>query len=236
VLDDHDMVARDGKHRFSARNEIAQRQPQAAHAVGAQLTTLGIPCIYYGTEQAFDGTEGRHDASIEPLAPVGQVPSADRYIREAMFGGEFGAFETGCHFLDPAHPTYLRIARLRNRDDQIGRALRRGRQYWRQIAPALDDPFHFSGPGELVAWSRLLLNQEALIVLNTHGTQPQSAFVTIDAAFHHPGETLTFLYRGDWSEAELRTPPAQTVMVEATADRRSVVRVDLPAAGMAILA
>ncbi len=50
---------------------------------------------------------------------------------------------------------------LRNRDDQIGRAQRRGRQYWRQIAAALTDPFHFAGAGQLVAWSRLLLNQGA---------------------------------------------------------------------------
>jgi hypothetical protein len=235
VLDDHDMVARDGKHRFSARNEIAQRQPQAAHAVGAQLTTLGIPCIYYGTEQAFDGTEGRHDASIEPLAPVGQVPSADRYIREAMFGGEFGAFETGCHFLDPAHPTYLRIARLRNRDDQIGRALRRGRQYWRDRARV----------GRSVSFLRSRRARRLVAPALESGSPHRAQHARNSTAkrirhhrcrFSSPGETLTFLYRGDWSEAELRTPPAQTVIVEATADRRSVVRVDLPAAGMAILA
>lgn len=240
VLDDHDMVARDGKHRFSARNEIAHRPAQAAHAVGTQLTTLGIPCIYYGTEQAFDGTQGRHDAVIEPLTPGGQVPSADRYIREVMFGGAFGAFETaGCHFFDPTHPTYRRIAaiaRLRNRDDQIGRALRRGRQYWRQIAAALADPFHFAGAGQLVAWSRLLLNQEVLIVLNTHGVGSQGAFVTVDAAFHPPGASLTFLYRGDWSDIEFSTPPNQQVTVETTGDGRRVVRVELPPAGMAILA
>lgn len=46
--------------------------------------TLGIPCIYYGSEQCFDGQGG-----------------SDRYIREAMFGGEFGAFRTrGVHFFN----------------------------------------------------------------------------------------------------------------------------------------
>ena len=30
---------------------------QVAHVIGVQLTTPGIPAIYYGTEQAFDGSE-----------------------------------------------------------------------------------------------------------------------------------------------------------------------------------
>ena len=44
-------------------------------------TTLGIPCFYYGTEQHLDGSGGG--------------TNADRYIREAMFGGEFGPFRAG---------------------------------------------------------------------------------------------------------------------------------------------
>ncbi|MGH2544502.1 MAG: alpha-amylase family glycosyl hydrolase, partial [Ardenticatenaceae bacterium] len=56
ILDDHDMVGR-GKHRFAAHPDTTEPHPQAAHATGAQLTTLGIPCVYYGTEQAFNGTE-----------------------------------------------------------------------------------------------------------------------------------------------------------------------------------
>ena len=40
------------------------------------LTTAGIPCIYYGTEQAFDS---------------GAQPSPnDKVLRENMFGGRFG--------------------------------------------------------------------------------------------------------------------------------------------------
>jgi glycosidase len=48
VLDDHDKVGGE-KSRFSAGNHIPARYEQVAHAVGLQLTTLGIPCIYYGT-------------------------------------------------------------------------------------------------------------------------------------------------------------------------------------------
>ena len=232
ILDDHDMVGRDGKHRFCARNEIPENAAQVAHAVGAQLTTLGIPCLYYGTEQAFDGTQDRHDPTIDS-------GFEDRYIRETMFGGTFGAFQTaGCHFFNPDHPSYLRIraiARIRNQNSPVGLALRRGRQYFRETS-FLGRPFAIPGPGELAAWSRLLVHQEVLVALNTHGTAPRGADVTVDASLHPPGATLTVLYRGDWSDADLRHP-SQNKRVPVQYDQgRATVRIDLPPAGMAILA
>ncbi|HEX8252154.1 MAG TPA: alpha-amylase family glycosyl hydrolase, partial [Thermoanaerobaculia bacterium] len=121
ILDDHDMVGR-AKARFAAGNTAATRDLQTAHAVGTQLTTLGMPCIYYGTEQSFDGSGARHDVTIERPNEWGEIPGEDRYLREAMFGATFGAFETsGCHFFDSAHPAYIRIAaiaRVRNRADR----------------------------------------------------------------------------------------------------------------------
>jgi glycosidase len=221
ILDDHDMVGR-GKARFSAGNTIADRYAQVAHAVGVQLTTLGVPCIYYGTEQAFDGSEARHDFGIEPVKSF-----EDRYIRESMFGGSFGAFETsGCHFFDPAHPSYKAIAAIaavRNRADSIGLALRRGRQYPRETS-FLGRPFAYPGRGELVAWSRILYDREVLVALNTHGTEARGAEVTVDASLHPAGSTMSFLY-----------PAGGTVPVSGSGGRSSV-RVDLPPAGMAILA
>jgi glycosidase len=221
ILDDHDMVGR-GKARFSAGNTTPERHAQVAHAVGTQFTTLGVPCIYYGTEQAFDGSEARHDFGVEP-----RLSFEDRYIRESMFGGSFGAFETsGCHFFDPTHPTYRAIAAIaavRNCPDSIGLALRRGRQYPRETS-FLGRPFGHPGHGELVAWSRILYDREVLVALNTHGTEPRGADVTVDGRLHPPGSTLRFRY-----------PAGGTVQVRASAGRSSV-RIDLPPAGMAILA
>ena len=103
ILDDPDMIGRFRKRRFAANVSSLNRYQQVAHAVGVQLTTLGIPCIYYGTEQALDGTEERHDSNVEPR-PEDQY---DRYIRECMFGGTFGAFETeNCHFFDKNHHSH----------------------------------------------------------------------------------------------------------------------------------
>lgn len=69
MIDDHDQVWRgaSNKARFCS-DDVGP--DLALAAVGLNLTTLGIPCLYYGTEQQFDG---RGDG--------------DRYIREAMFGG-----------------------------------------------------------------------------------------------------------------------------------------------------
>lgn len=234
ILDDHDMVGRDGKHRFAANNNITHKYEQLAHAVGVQLTTLGIPCIYYGTEQAFDGTQNRHDYSIE-----GNLSFEDRYIRESMFGGTFGAFETSkCHFFAPNHPTYLRIAaiaRLRNQKHLIGKTLRRGRQYMRETS-ILGRPFSIPKAEELVAWCRLLFDKEILMVLNTHGTEDRGAEVTVDASLHPSGSQMTFLYKGDWNDSELRNPPQNQTVIVQNSNGRATVRIDLPPAGMAILA
>lgn len=238
ILDDHDRVGR-SKERFAAGVTMPARYQQVAHAVGMQLTTLGMPCIYYGTEQALDGTVQRHDLRIEAADEKGNIPYDDRYIRESMFGGTFGAFGTaGCHFFDPDHPTYLRIAaiaRVRNRADMVGLALRRGRQYLRDtsvLGRAYSEPVR----GELAAWSRMLHGQEVLIALNTHGTEPRGAGVTVHAAFHAPGSALTYLYRSDWSDADLRNPPAGQTAAVRDEGGRATIHLELPPAGMAILA
>ena len=55
-------------------------------ATALQLFTLGIPCIYYGTEQAFAGP-AQHQLPFlldEGWNDAGNF--GDRYLREAMFG------------------------------------------------------------------------------------------------------------------------------------------------------
>src|SRR5207244_2136847 len=92
TFDDHDQIRKgERKSRFAHDEALGQRNGARSVAALAFLaTTMGIPCIYYGTEQQFDG----HGES-------------DRFIREAMFGGEFGAFESRRrHFFDETHPTY----------------------------------------------------------------------------------------------------------------------------------
>lgn len=234
ILDDHDMSSRPRKERFVAHNDTPHRYWQTAHAVGVQLTTPGIPCIYYGTEQAFDGNEDYHDYSIESTR-FGE----DRYIREDMFGGSFGAFQTtGCHFFNPEHPTYLRIAaiaRVRNQDNYIGRTLRVGFCFPRQTSYC-GYPFEIPESGEIFAWSMILADHEVVIALNTNGLENRGADVTVDAHLHPSNSTLQVLYRADWTDDQLKHPPRnETLTVEQKEDGRAYVRIHLPAAGMIIL-
>lgn len=260
VLDDHDMSCKSHKERFAAGNDTPHRFWQAANAVAIQLLTPGIPCLYYGTEQGFDGNEGYHDYGIEP-----QRFGEDRYVREGMFGGAFGAFATsGCHFFDTNHPTYLRIAainRLRRREDPLGRTLRLGICYPRETS-ICGAPFGLPGAGEVFAWSRVLPYVEVVVAMNTHGLEPRGAEVTVDATLHKQGH-LRVLYRADWSDAQLRAIPSHGDWAERLLDGgraegngapaaddagvevwpithhpdgRATVWVELPPAGMVILA
>lgn len=135
------------------------------------------------------------------------------------------------------HPTYLKIAaiaRVRNRSDRIGLALRRGRQYVRQTS-VFGEGFSVPEAGELVAWSRIMDRQEVLVALNTHGDEDRWAFVMVHAPTHSHGSTMKVLYRSDWSESELKIPPQDQTPAVQYFGGRATVRIDLPPTGMAIL-
>jgi len=52
-------------------------------------------------------------------------------------------------------------------------------------------PFEARGPGELVAWSRILDDEEALCVVNAHATESRGADVLVDATLNAPGAAMT---------------------------------------------
>ena len=194
MFDDHDQVRKgEDKARFCA-DTGADRQVLSALALNA--TTLGIPCVYYGTEQAFAGG-GR----------------SDQFLRETMFGGEYGAFQTrGRHFFREDGVVYRELAKiLALRREKL--ALRRGRQYLRQISGNGSD---FGVPRlfghqmrSVVPWSRILDETELLLAINTDAELPRTAWVTVDAGLHRTGDALRCLYSTDAGEI------GQTVTVEA---------------------
>ncbi len=203
VLDDHDHVFGE-KLRFSSE---AASDHQVAAGVALQLFTLGIPCVYYGTEQALAGPESSERRWLPGWG------SSDFYLREAMFGPEhprlrgrdglpappdgadpnlpgFGPFGTsGHHCFDESHPAYVRIAALAALRKQYP-ALRYGRQYLRPTAFS-GRPFGVYGPGEIVAWSRILDDEEIVCVLNAHGVESRQAGVLVDAGLNPPGSSMT---------------------------------------------
>ncbi|MDH5527082.1 MAG: alpha-amylase family glycosyl hydrolase [Nitrospirota bacterium] len=222
MFDDHDQVDQ-GQHkqRFCAHSSSFAKLAPAAIALNA--TTLGIPCIYYGSEQGFDG-EGGHR---------GDEGYADRYIRESMFGGAFGAFRSkGKHFFDENHAIYQATTQVLQLRAQH-KALRRGRQYLREIS---GDGITFGYPRRIgqglmrsvVPWSRLFNNQEYLLAINTDPDQPRTAWVTVDANITPPGSALTCIHSS--TSGILHTKE----MVTAAHDGRSMVHLTVPAAGFVV--
>ncbi|MEN3281382.1 MAG: hypothetical protein V7607_2522 [Solirubrobacteraceae bacterium] len=210
VVDDHDQIRKGKtKARFCAEDDGAQL---ALSALALNATTLGIPCIYYGSEQGLDGRGGD-----------------DRYIREAMFGGGFGAFRShDRHLFDEGARIYGELSKvLALRRQRI--ALRRGRQYLREIS---GDGTSFGLPRKLdgrmrsiVAWSRILFDREMLLAINTDPAAQISAWVTVDATLHHDGTTLRCAYSVD------ATQVGQQATVQTPTGSRATVRITVPAAG-----
>jgi glycosidase len=211
MFDDHDQV-RKGTHkaRFAAGDD-GDRLALAVLALN--VTSMGIPCVYYGAEQGFDGAGGN-----------------DRYIREAMFGGEFGPFRSRQrHCFREDHPVYRELAKILGlRRQKL--ALRRGRQYLRPISGNGQD---FGVPslvgGELrsvVPWSRLFDDREVLLAINTNAHQARTAWVTIDDRLHRVGDRLTCLYSTDAAQL------GKEVMVDARNGKS--VELTVPAAGFVV--
>jgi glycosidase len=163
-------------------------------AIAFCLCTSGIPGIYYGTEQEFDGSGGSH-----------------RYIRESMFGGGFGAFGSrDRHFFDRSNPIYVAVSKLcRFRSQSL--ILRRGRQYLRQIS---GDGVDFGYPKRLgnermrsiIAWSRILDNEELICVISTDDEATQKAWVTIDTEIHQLSLSVECVCSSDESLEGKRFP------------------------------
>lgn len=202
VLDDHD-------HVFGEKLRVAATAPtrhQGAAGVALQAFTLGIPCVYYGTEQGFAGPE---------IAERQWLPGwggDDRYLREAMFGPAhprragadglrrgtasldralpgFGPFGTaGHHCFDAADPVYRRVAAILALRGELP-ALRQGRQYARPVS-LFGGPFVVPNAGEIVAWSRILDDEEVVCVLNAHGTEARGGDVLVDATLNAEGSSL----------------------------------------------
>ncbi|MDR4489050.1 MAG: alpha-amylase family glycosyl hydrolase [Nitrospirales bacterium] len=211
LFDDHDQVRKGpNKARFCAGPDGPSG---LVNVLALNALTMGIPCIYYGSEQYFDG----HGPS-------------DQFIRECMFGGEFGAFQSHHrHFFNEESQAYQQLATiLELRRKKF--ALRRGRQYLREISGNGIDfglPRMLGGQiRSVIPWSRIFNDQEILLAINTDYASPRSAWVTIDDGLHQVGRTLTCLYS---------TSPVQ-IGQETTVEARNgkAVVLTLPAGGLVI--
>jgi glycosidase len=143
-LDNHDNA------RFLSTSASNNNSNRLEMALAFLYTSRSIPCLYYGTEQGFDGTTDPND-------------------REDMFAGEFkdGPGGTVSQLSSPGvdnfnmtHPLFQWVAKLNN---------------FRRLYPALtlgsyiNQANNSSGPG-LFAYSRVFNTQEVFVVFNTSST------------------------------------------------------------------
>lgn len=164
-LDNHDL-----KRRFYYTS------PNAPHAYDNQLTMAltslfslqGIPCVYYGTEQGLHGA------------------GSDAAVREALWGKQPKPF-------DPNGPFYLAVQAISKVRSQQP-ALRYGRQYFRPLSGD-GQTFGVSpyAPG-ILAFSRILNNQEVVTVANTDSSNSRSVYVIVDSSINPTGAPFQTLY------------------------------------------
>ena len=112
------------------------------------------------------------------LSGLGGLGAGTTGLDTALPG--FGAFgTTGAPCFNQSSSAYVRIAGLiRTRREYP--VLRYGRQYLRQVSN-FGAPFSSSGSGELIAWSRILDDEEVLCIVNGHGLEPRGGDVVVDA-------------------------------------------------------
>jgi hypothetical protein len=219
MFDDHDKVGVDFKYRYCGQANGYKSLPLA---LALNLTTLGIPCIYYGTEQGFNGADQRtNDSSY-----------SDLFLRECMFGDGFGSFQSSSkHFFNEEHEmykliSYLCILRKENT------ALRRGRQYLRQIANEGQSDFYYPAmiDGQLkwvVAWSRLFDSSEIVCMINTDLDHDISVRVTVDSELNPGGSFVQCIFSSALDEVGMINPVINV-------DGRSVLEVRVRAGGILI--
>jgi len=210
-LDNHDMKER---FRGAGTDGPDPFDPQIVLGIAVMFSLQGIPCLYYGTEQ---GLHGRGNS--------------DQFVREALWGKP-DAFNA-------SHPFYTAIQRLSAiRDSQP--ALRYGRLYFR---PVSGDGVHFGAssftPGVL-AFSRILNNQEVVVVANANTQASFQGDVIVDFFINNDGERFRLLNdAGGSTPAVVETRSGLEIReIEGgiTTGPARMVHVDLPPMDVQILA
>jgi glycosidase len=224
MFDDHDQVGATHKFRFCDDRGDSYRLLRAA--LGINLTTAGIPCIYYGTEQGFNGTDHRTGDRDEDKA------FSDVFLRECMFGGPFGSLQsTGRHFFNEDHEVFRFVQKLCELRRQH-MTLRRGRQYLRQVSESgAESEFYYPQPlgGRLqwvIGWSRIFAEREYLCAANTDSYRPITVWVTVDHGLQPAGKQMVCLLSTDAPQV------GGTTLVESR--NGSAIRITVPPAGFVV--
>ena len=176
-LDNHDQGQRFG---FTGPTQLVD---QLILGYGVLYSLPGIPCVYYGSEQGLTGhkTPEHTDDSMVREALWGKVDAAGKQI----------GFDTN-------HPIYAAVQAIgRVRTDQP--ALRYGRYYFR---PVSGNGVNFGlcpYPTGILAFSRILNDQEVLVVGNTNSSGAFTGEMIVDFNINasNPSYRVLFSNKGN---------------------------------------
>ena len=193
-VDNHDSFWQPGG-RFGA----GAPEEQIVGAIGYLLCSLGAACIYYGTEQGFEGKGN------------------DVAMREAMFD----TATPGKNLLNTDCDIYKKIAAIAA-VMRTCEPLRFGRMYFRPIS---GDGVNFGlpyGTTYTLAFSRLLYDREVLVAYNV-SAQARSDRVMVDATLHRPGDQMAFLFPPNNGTTTVEQAPDGSVYVQLNLDGHQFV-------------
>src|SRR5262249_4453288 len=131
----------------------------------------------------------------------------------------------GHHCFDEANPVYLRVAAACEARKKYP-VLRCGRQYLRPIAGVGAEDFKDAGAGDIVAWSRILDDEEALCVVNLNGREERGARALVDADLNLPGSVMiVVLNTAQAAGINASHPVGETIPVKRTSDGTAYVEI-----------
>jgi len=167
-VDNHDQVGQTIKRRFG--HDATETQIIAA--TGFLLCALGTPCIYYGTEQGFSG-----------------MGEGDWNVREAMFS----LTDPSLNALNKNNTIYREIAVLAGMRKKSA-VLKFGRMYMRESSHD-GKSFHLPIYHDcMLAFSRILYDEEMLIVYNASLTDEDEEYIGVDRNLNSEGSAFWFSY------------------------------------------
>ncbi len=152
--------------RYEDPTDPTKYDDQVTLGMACLFSLPGIPCLYYGTEQ------GLHGAGADPA------------VREALWGAP-GFAQASAYYQHISQ-----IAAVRRQTP----ALRYGRFYFR---PVSGDGTNFGVSTFLngvLAFSRILMDREIVIVANTDTVNSCAVDVIVDQTLNTPGAQLRILY------------------------------------------
>ncbi|MBL0741044.1 alpha-amylase family glycosyl hydrolase [Chryseolinea lacunae] len=169
-IDNHDQVGQAIKTRFG--HDATEEQIIAG--MGFLLCALGTPCIYYGTEQGFQG-----------------AGACDWNIREAMFSLD----NDTQNVLNQQNPIYREIATIANLRKKNA-VLKFGRMYMRESSRSGKNFYLPVYADCMLAFSRILYDEEILVVYNHSLTKSDEEYIVVDKHLNAEGSVFRFCYGG----------------------------------------